>query len=309
MRQVTSAFVLLLALTASASPSTAVMQSVYFRYIAAPAMRATRSTSCQAIRDRSIPVDRSTDKSTEQSEWAGMELLTEQRDCQYMDAFYAELDYAARNRVLGEGAWQSCLQLAPVHELKTALDLAIYMQCLHVARNVDVCQAAVMNANPYPVTGAGAGCAQLLGANNWSQWGLDAGNAEQRTDSLFVDSNSRAGQLPSGDQSTLQLPTGVTLAGEVRTGFFFNCCLFGMGYNMPYSYLHLPQAVTVSDDFLGTIPVRDIQLDQDVTGSLVDKSVRVACESLRSGETGHYALSVYCDGAKIEPSSPPEGVR
>jgi hypothetical protein len=45
----------------------------------------------------------------------------------------------------------------------------------------------------------------------------------------------------------LHLPTQVTFRGTIRTGFSLNCCLFGMGFMMPFAFLHVPRAVTVSD--------------------------------------------------------------
>jgi hypothetical protein len=249
--------------TWAGGPSRVVTKSVYLSYIEAPAMRAARNTWCGAILGKSIPVDRSTDDSTERSEWAGMELLTEQMDCRYMDAFYAELDYAARNRLLGERAWQACQS---ANQLETALDLANYMQCLR---------------------------------------GIGGGTVEQ--DSLFeergllLDSHPQTEASPAGNRQPLELPAQITFAGQIRTGFYNNCCLFGRGFTMPFSYLHLTNAVIISDDGgIGTVTVRDIQLDRDVPASLVNQPVNASC-NLHSGITGHHALSVYCDGTQIKP--------
>jgi hypothetical protein len=282
-----------------ARPCRAGMPAVYVRDIAAPSMRVARSSWCGAIRSKSIPVDRSTEASTEKSEWAGMKLLTEQLDCRYMGAFFAELGYAARHHVLSEGAWQICLRLAPVHKLKTALDLAVYMQCLHVVRGTETCQAVRMNVDPN--SGTSAACAQLLRGNDWSQWGEPESRGNPA--SLFRGDHTPTSVLPRASERILHLPTTVALAGEIRTGFSLNCCLFGVGFMMPFSYLHLSRAVTVSDWVLGTIPIRDIELDKDVAGVLVEKPVRVTCKSLHSGETTHYALSVYCGGTQISRSA------
>lgn len=60
----------------------------------------------------------------------------------------------------------------------------------------------------------------------------------------------------------------------------------------------------VSDWDLGTVAVQDIQLDRGVASSEVDEPVRVSCRSLASGETHHYALRVYCWGARIRLVTP-----
>jgi hypothetical protein len=229
-----------------------------------------------------------------------MELRTQQMDCRDIRAFYAELRFAARQHVIGEGAWQSCLQYAPVHRLKSALDLAIYMQCLHTIQGAPVCQAARMDANWYSATGPEAVCAQLIRTRDWSQWGSNVGGYTGRTLSLFFEPRAPVVALPPGGQPAVNLPAQMNLAGRIRIGFFFNCCTFGEGYLMPFGYLHLPHTITVSDEGgIGTVAVQDIQLDQDVAAALVNKPVNVAC-TLDAGITAHYALGVYCHGTRIE---------
>lgn len=280
-----------------APPRAAVMQSVYGHDIAAPPLRAARRASCEELRGQSIPVDRSTEETTERSEWAGMRLLTRQMDCRFLGALYAELRYAAVNRVLGEGAWRSCLRVAPVGHLTTAPELGIYLQCLRLIAGTEACQTAKKDPGPYSVSGHAAACAQVLRRNDWSQWGEPEWSGTPS--SLFQGRQQQAPAPSPRGMPLLRLPTPVTLRGRIRTGFFLNCCLFGMGFIMPFTYLHLPHAVTVADPLLGTVAVRDIELDHDVTGGLVDKPTEVSCGSLQSGVTSHYALSTYCRGTQI----------
>ena len=282
----------------TAAPSrAAVMPSVYVHYIAAPPSRAARRASCEEIGSQSIPVDRSTEKTTEQSEWAGMRLLTQQMDCRFMSAFYTELHYATVHHVLGEGAWRSCVRLAPVGHLTTALELGIYLQCLRMIEGTTACQPARKDPRPYSVSGNATACAQLLRRNDWSQWGEPEWSGTPL--SLFHEQQPQAAATSLRGTRVLQLPTRITLRGRIRTGFFLNCCLFGMGFIMPFAYLHLPHAITVSDSIVGTVAVRNIELDRDVAGGRVDKPTELSCGSLQSGMTGHYALSTYCSGTRI----------
>jgi hypothetical protein len=281
----------------AAPPRAAVMPSVYVHSVAAPTLRAARRTSCGEIRSESIPVDRSTEETTEKSQWAGMRLLTKQMDCRFLGAFYVELRYAAVHHVLGEGAWRSCVRRAPVGHLTTALELGIYLQCLRMIEGAKACQTARKDPRPYFVSGNAAACANVLRRNDWSQWGEPEWSGKPL--SLFHEQQPQAAAPSPRGTRVPHLPTRVTLRGRIRTGFFLNCCLFGMGFMMPFAYLHLPHAVTVSDQFLGTVAVRDIELDRDVARGLVDKPTEVSCGSLQSGVTGHYALSTYCWDTRI----------
>lgn len=175
------------------------------------------------------------------------------------------------------------------------------MQCLHAIQGARVCQVARMDTNLYSTTGPEADCAQLIRTRDWSQWGLSAGDPTERTQSLFSDPPASAGTSPPGSPLPVDLPAQMTIAGRIRIGFFSNCCTFGEEYVMPFTYLHLSQTFTVSDEGgIGTVTVRDIQLDQDVAASLVNKPVKASC-NLDAGITSHYALSVYCHGTRIEP--------
>lgn len=281
----------------AAPPRAAAMQSVYVNYIAAPSLRSARRTSCGEIRSQSIPVERSTEETTEKSEWAGMRLLTKQMDCRYLGAFYVELRYAAVHHALGEGAWRSCVRLAPVGHLTTALELGIYLQCLRMIEGAKACQTARKDPRPYSVSANATACANVLRRNDWSQWGEPEWSGTPL--SLFHGQQTQAAAPSPGGTWALHLPTRVTLRGKIRTGFFLNCCLFGMGFIMPFAYLHLPHAVTVSDPLLVAVAVRDIELDRDVAGGLVDKPAKLTCGSLQSGVTGHYALSTFCRGTRI----------
>lgn len=267
-------------------------QSIYFNHIVNPASRTAREAACDAIRDKSVPVDRSSESSTEKSTQASMELFTEKADCRYMNALYTELNFASLHHVLGEGAWKSCLEFAPVHQLKLAVELAIYTQCLHAIESSDECKPVRMDTIRYSASGAQAACTQLLRMRDWAQWGLSGGDVSERTASLFVDSPLPPRTAPSS-APIADLPARRVLVGRIRVGFFFNCCTFGMGYMIPFSYLHLEHAITLSDDQAGTVAVGDVQLDQAATAAIINKAVKVPC-TLDSGITGHYALSTYC---------------
>lgn len=291
--------VLLLAARAStgAEPRAAMVESVYEHHISAPPLRAARIASCGEIRRQSIHLVRSAGETTENSQQRGMQLLTKRLDCRFLSTFYAELRYASMNHVLGEGAWRSCLHFAPVGKLTTAMEVAIYIQCLRLVRNTTACRTVRAASTPYATSGYGSLCAKLLASQDWSQWGLSG--QRSKPESLFRPLRREAIRT-SGRLRILHLPTGATLRGVIRTGFFFNCCTFGMGYSMPFSYLHLAHTLTVSGDAVGTASVRDVQLDRDVGGSLIDRPVVVSCKSVRAGETAHYALRTYCEGTRVQ---------
>ena len=71
-----------------------------------------------------------------------MRLHAKRIDCRYMGALYAELRYGMQHDALRAGAWQSCLRFAPIQHMKTALDLAVHVQCVHVIRGTASCQSA-----------------------------------------------------------------------------------------------------------------------------------------------------------------------
>ncbi|MGH8297171.1 MAG: hypothetical protein ACRETZ_16985 [Steroidobacteraceae bacterium] len=175
--------------------------------------------------------------------------------------------------------------------------MGIYLQCLRIVHGTKACQAVENEAGLYSVSGSAAACARVLARNDWSQSGVPEWSGAPR--SLFHEDHLQAARLPSSGKVALHLPARVTLRGTIRTGFFLDCCTYGVGYVVPYAYLHLPRAITVSDWNLGTIPVQDIQLDRRVAGSEVEEPVDVSCRSLASGETHHYALRVYCRGTRI----------
>ena len=68
-----------------------------------------------------------------------MRLHAKRIDCRYMGALYAELRYGMQHDALRAGAWQSCLRFAPIQHMKTALDLAVHVQCVHVIRGTASC--------------------------------------------------------------------------------------------------------------------------------------------------------------------------
>ena len=213
--------------SAAAPPRAAVMPSVYLYYIAPPTLRATRRTSCGEIRSQSIPVDRRTEEITEKSQWAGMRLLTKQMDCRFPGAFYAELRYAAVRHGLGEGAWRSCVRLAPMGHLATAVALRIYLQCLRMIEGAKACQTARNEPRPCSVSGNATACANVLRRNDWAQWGELKWSDTPL--SLFHGQQPQTSAPSPRGTRVLHLPTRVTLRGRIRTGFFLNCCLFGMG--------------------------------------------------------------------------------
>jgi hypothetical protein len=277
------------------------MHPVYLRYITAPPMRAARSSWCAALRGKSMPIDRKTTTTTTNTQWAGMRLLTKQLDCRYMGALYAELRYAMQHGALRAGAWLACLRFAPVHQMKTAVELAVYVQCLQVIRGTPSCQTARIGAVSPSGARTGAACVQLLRTHDWSQWGEP--ELRGTAVSLFRGTEPPEAHARAHGRRLVHLPTRMTLRGKIRTGFSLNCCLFGMGFMMPYSYVHLTQAITVSNPLLGSVKLQDIELDRDVTGSQVDRPVSVACRRLAAGITGHYARNVYCWGTQLSPST------
>jgi len=207
--------------------------------------------------------------------------------------------------VLGAGAWRSCLRIAPVGRVTTAPELGTYLQCLRMINGTEACQIEKSDTIPFSVSGNGAACEQVLLQNDWSQSGEPKWSGKPR--SLFERNNVQPARSPQDGKAVLHLPTSITLRGRIHTGFYLNCCNFGVGYVVPYAYLHLARAMTVSDSSLGTVRVQDIQLDRSVAGSEVDKPAKVSCKRAASGETAHYALSVYCWGTRIHPLSSPQG--
>ena len=282
--------------TAYAAHSVPVSNPVYVRYIVAPAYRTARAMECRSLAGQSVPVDGSSEGTTERSEWSGMKLLTRQLDCRYLAAFYAELQYAVRHHVLGVGAWHSCLRVAPAQKLKTAVGLAVYVQCLRMVRGTRACRAVRQDPEPFERTGLAAACAKLIRTNDWSQSGEPEWHGTPR--SLFA-AGSSAPRPAHRTHPVLHLPARVTLQGTIRTGSFLNCCLFGMGYVMPFSYLHLHRPQPVSDWWLGKTDIQDIQLAGTAGSAHAGQPVTVSCRQLFSGQTGHFGESVYCSGATI----------
>jgi hypothetical protein len=278
------------------------VNDVFRQYVAAPALLSARVAWREKLGRRAIAKNWSAEESMEKSSMAEEELLAKQLDCKFLGAFYAELRYAAVSQVLGSAARRSCLRVAPVVRMTTAPELATYLQCLRMINGTEACQSETSETGPLSVSGSGAACEQVRSRNDWSQSGEPTWRGKPR--SLFDRNDMHPVRSPQIRKAVLHLPTSTTLRGKIYTGFYLNCCTFGIGYVMPYAYLHLARAMAVPGSSLGTMPVQDIQLDRSVAGSELDKPVQVSCKRAASGETPHYALSVYCWGTQLHALSP-----
>ena len=262
----------------------------YRRLIVAPALRAARVAWCRRIRAEWPPMARDdSEHAQDEAEWASGQLSLKQADCAYLGAFYRELRYAAVHHVLGRGAWRSCRRLAPVDDMHTALQVAIYLQCLQRVWGSPVCRSVRSASRALPTSGPYAACARLLGSNDWSQWGESAPRGTPR--SLFASAAALRRRSVGARSPIFALPTSATLSGWLLTGFSLGCCDFGMGYNWPTSFLRLDAPRRMSQSgWVVDLPVRRIRLDRRAPKALLGKRVLVHCASLwfPATETGIY---------------------
>ena len=262
----------------------------YLRFVVAPALRAERVAWCRRIRAEWPPMARDdSEQAQDEAEWASGRLSLKQADCAYLGAFYRELRYAAVHHVLGRGAWLSCRRLAPVDDMHTALQVAVYLQCLQRVWGSPVCRSVRSASRALPMSGPHAACARLLGSNDWSQWGESAPRGKPR--SLFSSATALRGRSVGTRTPIFALPTSATLSGSLLIGFDLGCCDYGMGYMWPTSVLRLDSPRRMSQsDWVAGLPVRRITLDRRAPEALLGKRVLVHCASLwfPATETGTY---------------------
>lgn len=176
------------------------------------------------------------------------------------------------------------------------MGLAVYVQCLRMVRGTRACRTVRQDPQPFGRAGPTAACAQLIRTNDWSQSGEPDWHGTPR--SLFA-AGSSAPRPAHRTRRVLRLPARVTLQDMIRTGSFLNCCVFGMGYVMPFSYLHLRRLQSVFDGWLGKTEIQDIELAGTAGSVYAGQPVTVSCRQLFSGQTANFGESMYCPGATI----------
>ncbi len=267
------------------------VNAVYRRFIAKPAVRTARAVWCQRIQAESPPMAADgSERAQDEAEWASGRLSLKQADCAYVGDLYSELRFAAVHHILGRGAWLSCQRLAPVGAMRTALQLAIYVQCLQQVWGSPACRAVRRASGSFPISGPHAACGRLLRSSNWSQWGEPVTRGRSR--SLF--SGTGVMTMPSADpvMPVLRLPTAVTLTGTLLIGFDLGCCDYGMGYMWPSTFLRLDRSRRMSQGDVGSdLRFRRITLDRRASRILLGTHVLVRCTSLWIPAT---ATGPYC---------------
>ncbi len=94
----------------------------------------------------------------------------------------------------------------------------------------------------------------------------------------------------------------VILRGTYYKGRFSNCCVGGKEIEMPYEQLNLNSPIDIIDVFAEsgtyiTSGVTQVQIGADSKVFSTNRngdSIEIKCNALQEGNTGHYALPVYC---------------
>jgi TPR repeat protein len=105
----------------------------------------------------------------------------------------------------------------------------------------------------------------------------------------------------------------VTLTGKYYLKKFNNCCFFGKEKTENYHHLQLSSSINIidnSDDIESLYNIKQVQIAYidsaskkvDFLGIKNGDFITIRCENLWEGNTGHYALPVYCNNPTIIPS-------
>jgi len=105
----------------------------------------------------------------------------------------------------------------------------------------------------------------------------------------------------------------VTLTGKYYLKKFNNCCFFGKEKTENYHHLQLSSSIDIidnSDDTESIYNIKQVQIAYidsaskkiNFLGIRNGDFITIRCENLWEGNTGHYALPVYCNKPTIIPS-------
>ncbi|WP_317202601.1 zinc ribbon domain-containing protein [Janthinobacterium sp.] len=94
-----------------------------------------------------------------------------------------------------------------------------------------------------------------------------------------------------------------TLSGILKSSMFENCCINGEVSKGKYFFLHLDSKFNIEsggEDESAIAGVEAIQLGGAFPGLNDGQHIVVACKQIWQGNTGHYALPVYCNEPKVQ---------
>lgn len=101
----------------------------------------------------------------------------------------------------------------------------------------------------------------------------------------------------------LQWDKPATVRGTLQRGQFDNCCEQGRSQRQAYSFVRLDNPASIQSngpDQPGLDRVAEIQLGGGIQGVDAGSHIVVACAQIWSGNTGHYALPVYCTEPRLQ---------
>lgn len=111
---------------------------------------------------------------------------------------------------------------------------------------------------------------------------------------ILITTNSYGSSLKFGEPYLFE--------GKFYTGIFDNCCSNGVSSKTKFTYVELNSPLSIKSN-LGNTSFKftkvQISYDQSSSKILEGTPIKVYCSDLWEGNTGHYALSVYCKDPKI----------
>lgn len=93
-----------------------------------------------------------------------------------------------------------------------------------------------------------------------------------------------------------------TLTGTVKADFFENCCVNGEATKEKYIFLKLDKHINLagpSADYSTLTDVESIQIGPRSSDFREGEHITLKCKQLWEGNTGHYALPVYCNEPEV----------
>lgn len=110
---------------------------------------------------------------------------------------------------------------------------------------------------------------------------------------------------PTNNSGTARLKwdAPASLSGTLESGVFENCCINGEASKQKYFFLRLDSKIDIErggGDGAAMDGVDAIQLGGALPGVNEGQRIVVACKQIWQGNTGHYALPVYCNEPKAQ---------
>ena len=94
--------------------------------------------------------------------------------------------------------------------------------------------------------------------------------------------------------------------GEFHTSGFDNCCFYGESIKSKYDYIKLDRSFVIAADFneeSDRYSFHEVQIahKEGVSNKIAEGTpIKLYCQKLFEGFTGHYALHVYCENPVIK---------